>query len=82
MSNLKALSVGYLGLIIGLFVGIVLTVALYRVQIAKLQERIDHQKTTDVIIALEPISQGSDFAFGSIGRRRWPADAVPSDIIT
>ncbi len=37
--------------------------------------------TTEVIVALQPILRGSEFVAGSIGRRDWPADNVPPDII-
>lgn len=37
--------------------------------------------TTQVIVALQPIGRGSEFVAGSIGRRDWPADNVPPDII-
>ncbi len=37
--------------------------------------------TTQVIVALQPIGRGSQFVQGSIGRRDWPANNVPPDII-
>lgn len=37
--------------------------------------------TTQVIVALQPIGRGSQFVRGSIGRRDWPANNVPPDII-
>ncbi len=37
--------------------------------------------TTQVIVALQPIGRGSQFVAGSIGRRDWPANNVPPDII-
>ncbi|RME75062.1 MAG: Flp pilus assembly protein CpaB [Chloroflexi bacterium] len=37
--------------------------------------------TTEVIVALQPISRGSPFVAGSIGRRPWPAANVPPDVI-
>ncbi len=37
--------------------------------------------TTQVIVALQPIPRGSEFVAGSIGRRDWPANNVPPDII-
>jgi pilus assembly protein CpaB len=37
--------------------------------------------TTEVIVALQPIGRGSEFVAGSIGRRDWPANNVPPDII-
>ncbi len=37
--------------------------------------------TTQVIVALQPIARGSEFVAGSIGRRDWPANNVPPDII-
>jgi Flp pilus assembly protein CpaB len=37
--------------------------------------------TTQVIVALQPIGRGSQFVQGSIGRRVWPANNVPPDII-
>jgi Flp pilus assembly protein CpaB len=37
--------------------------------------------TTQVIVALQPIGRGSSFVAGSIGRRDWPANNVPPDII-
>jgi len=37
--------------------------------------------TTQVIVALQPIGRGDTFVSGSIGRRDWPADNVPPDII-
>lgn len=37
--------------------------------------------TTQVIVALQPIGRGSAFVAGSIGRRDWPANNVPPDII-
>ena len=36
---------------------------------------------TEVIVALQPIGRGSAFVQGSIGRREWPANNVPPDII-
>ncbi len=37
--------------------------------------------TTQVIVALQPIGRGAEFVAGSIGRRDWPADNVPPEII-
>jgi pilus assembly protein CpaB len=37
--------------------------------------------TTQVIVALQPIARGSEFVAGSIGRRDWPANNVPPEII-
>jgi Flp pilus assembly protein CpaB len=37
--------------------------------------------TTQVIVALQPIGRGSQFVAGSIGRRDWPANNVPPEII-
>jgi Mg-chelatase subunit ChlD len=37
--------------------------------------------TTSVIVALQPISQGSEFVVGSIGRRAWPANNLPDNFI-
>jgi pilus assembly protein CpaB len=37
--------------------------------------------TTEVIVALQPIPRGAEFVAGSIGRRDWPANNVPPDII-
>ncbi|MEW5961344.1 MAG: RcpC/CpaB family pilus assembly protein, partial [Chloroflexota bacterium] len=37
--------------------------------------------TTQVIVALQPIGRGASFVQGSIGRRDWPANNVPPDII-
>lgn len=37
--------------------------------------------TTQVIVALQPIGRGQPFVAGSIGRRDWPANNVPPDII-
>jgi pilus assembly protein CpaB len=37
--------------------------------------------TTQVIVALQPIARGTEFVAGSIGRRDWPANNVPPDII-
>jgi pilus assembly protein CpaB len=37
--------------------------------------------TTEVIVALQPIARGTEFVAGSIGRRPWPANNVPPDII-
>ncbi|HMQ51639.1 MAG TPA: Flp pilus assembly protein CpaB [Anaerolineae bacterium] len=37
--------------------------------------------TTQVIVALQPIPRGSEFVAGSIGRRDWPANNVPPDVI-
>lgn len=37
--------------------------------------------TTEVIVALQPIARGSEFVAGSIGRRDWPANNVPPEII-
>ena len=37
--------------------------------------------TTQVIVALQPIPRGAEFVAGSIGRRDWPANNVPPDII-
>jgi Flp pilus assembly protein CpaB len=36
---------------------------------------------TEVIVALQPIGRGASFVAGSIGRRDWPANNVPPDII-
>lgn len=36
---------------------------------------------TEVIVALQPIGRGSSFVQGSIGRREWPANNVPPEII-
>lgn len=38
-------------------------------------------QTTQVIVALQPIGRGSEFVAGSIGRRDWPANNVPPEII-
>lgn len=38
-------------------------------------------ETTQIIVALQPIAKGSQFVEGSIGRRAWPADNLPPDII-
>jgi Flp pilus assembly protein CpaB len=38
-------------------------------------------RTTQVIVALQPIARGEPFVQGSIGPRDWPADNVPPDII-
>ena len=37
--------------------------------------------TTQVVVALQPIGRGSEFVAGAIGRRAWPANNVPPDII-
>jgi len=37
--------------------------------------------STEVIVALQPIPPGAQFVEGSIGRRPWPVDAVPPDVI-
>ena len=37
--------------------------------------------TTQVVVALQPIARGSEFVAGSIGRRDWPANNVPPDVI-
>lgn len=37
--------------------------------------------TTQVIVALQPIGRGADFVAGSIGRRDWPANNVPPEVI-
>jgi pilus assembly protein CpaB len=37
--------------------------------------------TTQVIVALQPIPRGAEFVAGSIGRRDWPANNVPPEII-
>jgi Flp pilus assembly protein CpaB len=37
--------------------------------------------TTQVIVALQPIGRGSEFVAGSIGRRDWPANNVPPEVI-
>lgn len=37
--------------------------------------------TTQVIVALQPIPRGSEFVAGSIGRRDWPANNVPPEVI-
>lgn len=37
--------------------------------------------TTEVIVALQPIPRGAEFVAGSIGRRDWPANNVPPDVI-
>jgi Flp pilus assembly protein CpaB len=37
--------------------------------------------TTEVIVALQPIPRGAQFVEGSIGRRPWPAESVPPDVI-
>jgi hypothetical protein len=43
----------------------------------------EHQEipSSEVIVALQPIPRGGQFVEGSIGRRSWPADNVPPDII-
>ncbi len=38
-------------------------------------------RTTEVIVALQPIPRGAEFVAGSIGRRAWPADNVPPEAI-
>jgi len=37
--------------------------------------------TTSVLVALQPISRGTAFTPGSIGRRDWPSDNLPADLI-
>ncbi len=37
--------------------------------------------TREVIVALQPIPRGAPFVEGSIGRRPWPAESVPPDVI-
>ena len=37
--------------------------------------------TVQVIVALQPIARGSKFVAGSIGRRDWPANNIPPDVI-
>ncbi|MBN1221030.1 MAG: Flp pilus assembly protein CpaB [Anaerolineae bacterium] len=37
--------------------------------------------TQDVFVALQPIPRGAQFVEGSIGRRPWPAQSVPPDVI-
>jgi Flp pilus assembly protein CpaB len=37
--------------------------------------------TTEVIVALQPIGRGSSFVAGSIGRRDWPANNVPPEVV-
>lgn len=37
--------------------------------------------TTEVIVAIQPIAQGSEFVQSSVGRRPWPANNVPPDVI-
>jgi Flp pilus assembly protein CpaB len=37
--------------------------------------------TTEVIVALQPIPRGAQFVEGSIGRRPWPAESVPPEVI-
>ncbi|MCB0193119.1 MAG: Flp pilus assembly protein CpaB [Anaerolineae bacterium] len=37
--------------------------------------------TTEVIVALQPIPRGAEFVAGSIGRRDWPANNVPPEVI-
>jgi len=37
--------------------------------------------TTEVIVALQPIGRGASFVAGSIGRRDWPANNVPPEVI-
>jgi Flp pilus assembly protein CpaB len=38
-------------------------------------------QTAEVIVALQPISRGSEFVEGSIGPRPWPQPAIPPDAI-
>lgn len=38
-------------------------------------------KTTTVVVALQPISRGSEFVPGSIGRRSWPIRNLPTGFI-
>ncbi len=58
----------------------------------ELQEEIDQQNAqivelqksspeTEVIVALQTIAPGFEFKVGSIGRRDWPANNVPSNVI-
>jgi len=37
--------------------------------------------TTEIIVALRPIAPGSEFVQSSVGRRAWPANNVPPDVI-
>jgi len=37
--------------------------------------------TREVIVALQPIPRGAQFVEGAIGRRPWPAESVPPDVI-
>lgn len=50
-------------------------------QAAAQQEQQPGIPTTQVIVALQPIPRGSEFVAGSIGRRDWPANNVPPDIV-
>ncbi|MFQ5612501.1 MAG: Flp pilus assembly protein CpaB [Anaerolineae bacterium] len=41
----------------------------------------EETQTTQIIVALQPIPKGGEFLEGSIGRRDWPADNLPPEII-
>lgn len=45
------------------------------------QQEEQEVPTTEVIVALQPIPRGAQFVEGSIGRRPWPAESVPPDVI-
>jgi tetratricopeptide (TPR) repeat protein len=81
-----------IGIVLGvlMLVGVVFAVALLRPAPADESEQTPEPgvrseepgiPTTQVIVALQPIPQGSEFVAGSIGRRDWPANNVPPDII-
>jgi anti-sigma factor RsiW len=40
------------------------------------------QSMTTVLVALQPISRGSEFGAGSIGRRSWPTQNLPAGFVT
>lgn len=82
-----------IGIVLGVLVlvgVVVFTVALLRLGPAGKREQTSEPRvrfeepiilTTQIIVALQPIPQGSEFVAGSIGRRDWPVNNIPPGII-
>jgi Flp pilus assembly protein CpaB len=50
-------------------------------QVAPPVELEPELQTTQIIVALQPVPKGGEFVEGTIGRRDWPADNTPPNII-
>jgi len=71
-----------IGIVIGaLLLLIVITVVVALSQLEPNDFNGGNIPTTQVIVALTPIAQGSEFVEGSVGLRSWPADQVPPGVI-